>query len=77
LGNQAFRSVWWAEPKSSEKVQAIQDRWRAAMHLIVKANADGDPAADGQNPEQLIAEIRRAQEPCGSKAHSKGVDLES
>ncbi|NBZ99696.1 MAG: hypothetical protein EBS88_09515 [Betaproteobacteria bacterium] len=51
MGNQAFRSVWWAEPKSSEKVQAIQDRWRAAMHLIVKANADGDPAADGQNPE--------------------------
>jgi hypothetical protein len=47
------------------------------MHLIVKANADGDPAADGQNPEQLIAEIRRALEHYCSKAHSKGVDLES
>jgi hypothetical protein len=69
--------VWWAEPNSSEEVQAIQDRWCAAMHLIVKANADGDPAADGQNPEQLIAEIRRALEQYCSKAHSKGVDLES
>jgi len=76
-GNLALRSVWWAEPQSSDQVQAIQDRWRAAMHLIVKANADGDPAADGQNPEQLIAEIRRAREPQCSKAHSKGVDLES
>jgi len=69
--------VWWAEPQSSDQVQAIQDRWRAAMHLIAKANADGDPAADGQNPEQLIAEIRRALERNSSKAHSKGVDLES
>jgi len=63
--------VWWAEPQSSDQVQAIQDRWRAAMHLIVKANADGDPAADGQNPEQLIAEIRRALEPQAQKLIQK------
>jgi len=52
----------WPELGPKIGVQAIQDRWRAAMHLIVKANAGGDPAADGQNPEQLIAEIRRALE---------------
>jgi len=41
------------------------------MHLIVKANADGDPAADGQNPEQLIAEIRRALERSAQKLIQK------
>jgi len=34
--------------------QAIQDRWCALLHLIrLRANADGDPAADGIRSETV------------------------
>ena len=65
--------MWWAV--HTEKCgQVIQDRWRASrkdtgrhlingrgVHLRPRANADGDPAADGiVFPKQLVAAMWRA-----------------